>query len=142
MKFISLTTLLSSLFVPALCVTVTYDTTYDSSTTSLNTVACSNGANGLVNKYPTFGDLPDFPYIGGAPAIAGWNSPNCGTCWALTYTPSSGNSKTINVLAIDVASKGFNIALEAMNDLTDGQAVELGVVSVTASEVDKSVCGI
>ena len=64
----------------------TYDNTYDNGTNSLAIVACSNGENGLLTKgFTTFDSLPNFPYIGGAPAVAGWNSPNCGTCWALTY---------------------------------------------------------
>ena len=67
----------------------------------------------------------------------GWNSPNCGSCWQLTY-----NKTTINVLAIDHAGSGFNIAKEAMNKLTDGQADELGVVQVAYSQVDGSVCGL
>ena len=41
----------------------------------------------------------------------------CGTCWRLTY-PGSG--KSITVLAVDHAGAGFNIALDALNDLTNG----------------------
>ncbi|KAJ5914922.1 hypothetical protein N7504_003805 [Penicillium tannophilum] len=122
-------------------VQVSYDEKYDVDTSSLNTVACSDGVNGLVNKYPTFGSLPTFPLIGGALTIDGWDSPACGTCYQLHF--ESGNiNETINVLAIDVASGGFNIGLTAMNRLTDNQAVSLGVVTATYVEVDKSVCGI
>ncbi|KIY50660.1 Cerato-platanin [Fistulina hepatica ATCC 64428] len=121
-------------------VPVTYDETYDNWSQSLDTVACSNGQNGLLTKgYTTFGSLPDFPYIGGAQAVTGWNSPNCGTCWKLYY-PVTGVS--INVLAIDFAGSGFNIALEAMNVLTDGDAVDVGRVEVEAFQVDASVCGL
>jgi hypothetical protein len=36
--------------------TVSYDTTYDVASTSLNEVACSDGSNGLESKgYTTFG---------------------------------------------------------------------------------------
>ena len=126
--------------LPALAqmsVSVSYDTTYDSSSTSLNSVACSDGPNGLETKgYTTFGSLPDFPYIGGASVVAGWNSPDCGTCWSLAY-----NDQTITVLAIDTAPDGFNIALDAMNVLTDGQAQFLGRVTATATQVDASQCG-
>jgi hypothetical protein len=70
----------------------TYDNTYDNPYGSLNGVACSNGENGLLTKgFTTFGSLPSFPYIGGAQAVTGWNSPQCGSCWALTY-----QGKTIN----------------------------------------------
>ncbi|KAJ5526352.1 Cerato-platanin [Penicillium frequentans] len=122
-------------------VQVSYDEKYDVGTTSMNTVACSDGVNGLVNDYPTFGSLPTFPLIGGALTIDGWDSPACGTCYQLHF--ESGNiNETINVTAIDVASGGFNIGLEAMNRLTDNQAVSLGVVTATYVQVDKSVCGI
>ena len=123
--------------------TVSYDATYDNFQESLNNVACSNGANGLVTKgFTTFGSLPDFPFIGGAPAVAAWNSTNCGTCWELTYTSPSGSISTIDVLAIDTSGNGFNIAEDAMNVLTDGQAVQLGRITVTFEQVDASVCGL
>ncbi|RPD59241.1 immunomodulatory protein [Lentinus tigrinus ALCF2SS1-7] len=122
----------------ALGVTVSYDETYDSSSTSLANVACSDGANGMLTKgFSTFGSLPHFPNIGGAAAIAGWNSSSCGTCWQLTY-----NGKSINVLAIDHADSGFNIALRAMDTLTGGQAKALGRVDVTAKQVSASTCGL
>ncbi|GES57155.1 allergenic cerato-platanin Asp F13 [Aspergillus terreus] len=117
-------------------VSVSYDERYDVSGSSMNTVSCSDGANGLVTKYPTFGSVPNFPHIGGSPTIAGWNSANCGKCYQLTY-----GSKSIYVTAIDAAPGGFNIALSAMNDLTGGQAVNLGRVQATYQEVAKSNCG-
>jgi len=143
----------STLFVPfalailnpsmTLAAKVTYDSTYDNRGGSLTTIACSDGSNGLINRgFHTFGDLPKFPHIGGADVIAGWNSANCGTCWALTYTNAQGTKKTINVLAIDVATSGFNIALSAMNELTNGNAVQFGSVDVTSTKVDPSVCGL
>ena len=39
------------------------------------------------------------------------------------------------------APSGFNIALEAMNALTDGQAQFLGRVTAIATQVDASQCG-
>ena len=141
MKFIS-----SALFfiaaAHAATVTVSYDTTYDDASTSLNEVSCSDGPYGLEPRFSTFGSLPNFPYIGGAQAVAGWGSPNCGTCWQLTYTNPSGIAKSINVLAIDHAASGFNIAEAAMNDLTDGQAVFLGRVNAESTQVAASVCGL
>jgi len=122
---------------------VSYDQTYDSKSTSLDTVACSDGSNGLLTAgYKTFGSLPKFPYIGGAEAIAGWNSANCGSCWNLTYTNTKGKAKSISVLAIDHTEDGFNIALEAMNALTGGIAEELGRISVTSKEIASSHCGL
>ncbi|KAG5650739.1 hypothetical protein H0H81_011223, partial [Sphagnurus paluster] len=138
MKFIAIFTSLA-LLPAAFGDTVSYDPVYDNSGNSLDIVACSNGANGLLTAgYTTFGSLPSFPYIGGAAAVSGWNSPNCGTCWNLTYTNSQGVATSISVLAIDYTLTGFNIALEAMNKLTGGQAVQLGRVNIAATEVAKS----
>lgn len=124
-------------------VTVSYDPAYDTSSTSLTQVACSDGKNGLIPRgFSTFGSLPKFPHIGGAPAVTGWNSTACGSCWQLTYTNGQGVKKSIDVLAIDVAPNGFNIALSAMNELTNGQAVALGRVNVDAKQVSASSCGL
>lgn len=124
-------------------VLVTYDAAYDNGSTSLATVACSDGTNGLLTKgFTTFGSLPKFPNIGGSFAIAGYNSPACGTCWQITYSNGAGVVKSIDVLAIDVAKPGFNIGLVAMNDLTGGQAVHLGKVQATVKQVNASFCGL
>lgn len=66
-----------------------------------------------------------------------WDSPSCGTCWKLEY-----GGKSINILAIDHAVTGYNIALEAMNDLTDGQAEQLGRIEATATKVAVGDCGL
>ncbi|EGU82724.1 hypothetical protein FOQG_09827 [Fusarium oxysporum f. sp. raphani 54005] len=119
--------------------TVSYDPGYGESGRALTAVACSDGKNGLITKYKwkTQGQIPKFPYIGGAQAVAGWNSPNCGTCWKLTY-----KGKSINVLAIDHTAAGFNISPAAMNALTNNQAVKLGRVDATATQVAISNCGL
>ena len=118
-------------------VTVSYDQTYDNGDQSLATVACSDGANGLLTKgFTNFKSLPSFPFIGGAPAVAGWNSTACGTCWNLAF-----NGTSINVLAID-HSIGFNIALEAFNKLTNGNGVALGRINAVSTQVAASVCGL
>ena len=121
----------------ALADTVSFDTAYDQASQSLATVSCSDGANGLLTKgFTTFGSLPSFPFIGGAAAVAGFNSAACGTCWSLTF-----KGTTINVLAID-HSTGFNIAEEAMNNLTNGNAVAFGRIDATAQQVNASLCGL
>ncbi len=139
MKFAALLSTLAVLAGSAFATTgsVSYDQTYDVASNSLDIVACSDGPNGLLTKgYTTFGSLPNFPFIGGVPAVATWDSVNCGTCWSLTY-----DNTTIKVLAIDV-STGYNIALEAMNKLTDNQAEFLGRVNATAAQVAASECGL
>ncbi|KAJ5822422.1 Cerato-platanin [Penicillium robsamsonii] len=123
-------------------VSVSFDPKYDVGTSSLTTVSCSNGINGLITQgYTDFASLPSFPNIGGAITIPGWNSPNCGKCYELHY--SNGKiDKTINVIAVDAAPGGFNIGLQAMNTLTNGLAEELGRVDATYVEVEDSACGL
>ncbi|KAH0588658.1 Allergen Asp f 15 [Termitomyces sp. J132] len=134
MKF---TSILSLIVLPILSLadTVSFDQTYDNQAGSLLTVACSEGS--VVDNFATFGSLPGFPNIGGAAAIAGFGSPNCGTCWNLTF-----ESTTISVLAIDHAAAGFNIALGAMNTLTKNRAEFLGRIDATSVQVDPSFCGL
>ena len=138
MQLTSLTLALCALLASASAVTVSYDETYDNPSGSLTTVACSDGPTGLLTKgFSTFGSLPHFPNIGGAAAIAGWGSAQCGSCWQLTY-----GGRSINVLAVDHADEGFNIAKGAMDMLTDGQATFLGRVDADVTQVDASQCGL
>ncbi|KAI9167786.1 Protein SnodProt1 [Paramyrothecium foliicola] len=129
--------LLATLATAVSAVTVSYDTGYDNRGRSLTSVSCSDGANGLITRYgwQTQGNVPRFPYIGGAQAIAGWNSAQCGTCWRLTF-----RNKSIHVLAVDHAGAGFNIALAAMNDLTNNQASQLGRIDAQATQVPVRNC--
>lgn len=145
MKFTSLLASLSLIALPTstLAVTLAYDTVYDNASGSLATVACSDGANGLLTRgFTTFGSLPKFPHIGAAAAVEGWNSKNCGTCWKLTYTNAAKVTRSINVLAIDHAGAGFNVALAAMNELTGGQGTQLGRIDVTSAPAAASACGL
>ncbi|KAF8585770.1 Cerato-platanin [Ramaria rubella] len=125
---------LIALATSAFAVQVTFDPVYDNSKQSLDTVACSTLLE--TQPDPIFGDLPGFPNIGGASVVTGFDSPGCGTCWALTF-----NNLTINILAIDVADNGFNIAESTFNLFTNGQATQLGVIDVSAVQVDASACG-
>jgi Cerato-platanin len=114
----------------------TYDNTFDNAQGRLNGVACSDGVNGLASRYPTFGDLPSFPYIGGAFDIV-WNSPNCGGCWKITNKASQ---SSIYITAIDTAGAGFNVAGAAYKELNSGRLG--GALEVTAQKVPQSVCGL
>ncbi|KAH9998221.1 Cerato-platanin-domain-containing protein [Russula vinacea] len=115
----------------------TYDTTYDNKDGSLNGVACSNGPNGLAARFPTFGDVPSFPFIGGAFDVV-WNSPNCGSCWNLTNTATG---VSISLSAVDSAGAGFNIAQEAFEKLNNGQ-IGQGVLDVIANKISPLFCGL
>lgn len=124
--------------------TVRYDTFYDNNLASLNTVACSTGQYGLITYgYNTFGNLPSYPYIGGAPQVQGWNSPNCGTCWKLTYTDPHGGSSSVTFTAINTGDQGgYIMSFAGYDDLTNGNALTLDGVSVTADPLPESACGI
>ncbi|KAI0258505.1 Cerato-platanin [Gloeopeniophorella convolvens] len=139
MKFTSAIIVLVAFVSTAAATHIRYNETYDNPHGSLNTVACSNGDwHGLTTQdFIDFQSLPSFPNIGAAQAIAGFNSPACGSCWQITY-----EGKSIIVTAIDHADDGFTLSLEAMNTLTDGNAVELGVVDATAEQVAASKCGL
>ncbi|KAJ3566583.1 hypothetical protein NP233_g6905 [Leucocoprinus birnbaumii] len=127
----------------AVSTTLSWDSVYDNKSGSMDTVACSDGSNGLENRgFKTFGSLPTFPNIGGIPDITEWNSASCGTCWNVTYVNGQGKSKSITVTGIDVGSKGFNVAQAAMNTLTNNQAVSFGRVNVNAVKIAASNCGL
>ena len=98
--------------------------------------ACSNGDFGLETQFPTFGDVPSFPFIGGAFDIV-WDSPNCGSCWNVT-NPSTGVS--ILMTAIDTSGVGFNLAEEAFTNLTNGDT-SAGVIDVVATKLSTTPCG-
>jgi hypothetical protein len=129
---------LGAFLTTVFAITVSYDPGYDQGSRSLSSVECSDGSNGLLTKgYTTQDSLPSFPYIGGAFTIEGWNSASCGKCYSLTW-----NGTSINVLAIDHVDTGFNVALAAMDKLTDNQSVHLGRIDAAWMEVPASRCGL
>jgi hypothetical protein len=117
----------------------TSDSTYDNPQGSLNSVACSDGEHGLAARFPTFGDLPAFAFIGGAYDIE-WNSPNCGACWMIT-NKKNGSESSVFILAIDTAKDGFNIAEAAFKPLNFGQ-LGGGPLDVVATKIGPSACGL
>ncbi|KAN0073794.1 Cerato-platanin [Tylopilus felleus] len=123
--------------------TVWYDTFYDGTTTSLSSVACSTGEYGLIPYgYNTFGDLPSYPFIGGAPQIESWDSLNCGTCWELTYTDRYGDSTSANFTAINSSDPGcFTLSFAGTDILTNGNGERLDGASITAVQVPATWCG-
>jgi hypothetical protein len=138
MKLLPFIIPLTAILPAAYSVTVRYDTKYDSGDISLTAVACSDGKNGLITQgYKTFGGLPNFPYIGSAYVVEGYNSTSCGSCWELTYK----TTKKIYVTAIDRAGDGFIIAETALKHLGGQQAVNAGHIEVTAKRVARSSCG-
>ena len=149
MKFASTIITLAALFTVAIALPPTSSSTvepvrqnnfYDNGNESMNNVACSNGANGLVTKFPPFNKLPTFPFIGGGFTVHNWNSPECGSCWELT-DPATG--VTIFVTAIDTISSGFSLSHAAVSNLTRGNAgPTFSEVNVDATEVPRHICGL
>ncbi|QUC16186.1 uncharacterized protein UV8b_00427 [Ustilaginoidea virens] len=118
-------------------VRVSWDGGYNEAGRSMGVVSCSDGSHGLMNRYPTQGNLPNYPFIGGTDAIGGWGSGQCGTCWQLEY-----QGHKIKILAIDHAASGFNINPVAMDALTNGRAYELGRVDATVTQLSARDCGL
>lgn len=142
MKFFAIVASLLAAVPLIQAITVAYDPVYDKRANSMEIVACSDGENGLITQgYPTFGAVPRFPNIGAAAAVADWNSPNCGTCWQLTYKSSANITRTVNITAVDHADAGFVLSLAAMNTLTGGLGTQLGRINATSKQVPLSSCG-
>src|SRR5690606_37519452 len=115
----------------AASVSISWDPAYDSASRSTLTLACSDGPNGLYTKgYHTLGAVPGFPNVGGSPTVAGWNSPNCGKCYRLSYKQYS-----LKVRVVDTGANGFNLSKQALNALTGGQAEQLGRITGDFVEV-------
>ncbi|KAK1993054.1 hypothetical protein LX36DRAFT_752618 [Colletotrichum falcatum] len=118
-----LSAVVASTALPAMAfkVRVTYDTKYDERKRPLSEVACWNP--NIPGLFPGFdewlvqGDVP--PRIVAIPSIAGWEHPDCMTCWMVTWEPA-GTTRVL--LAIDGSKEGFVTSLEAMDSLTGGQA--------------------
>ncbi|KAI5296301.1 hypothetical protein KEM52_004380 [Ascosphaera acerosa] len=127
----------AAIAAPNNLVSVSYDKTFDDKTTKLATLACSDGENGLLQyNYTTLGVVPNFPNVAGIPAIQGWGSENCASCWKVTY-----KSRSVNVLGVDVGQGGVNMALATMNKLTNNMAENLGRIQATLEKVDAGDCG-
>lgn len=139
MKFTTTIATIASIMGAAQATAVRYDTGYGDASRSLTAVACSDGANGLITRYgwQTQGQVSGFPYIGASDTIAGWNSPNCGQCLQVSY-----QGRTIHVLALDHANVGLVVSDAALNALTNGQAVNVGVIDATVTAVPGSACGL
>ena len=140
MKFASLAAAalpLAPAFAQTTPLTLTYDPRFDDASLPMTDVACSDGPNGFITKgLDTLGSLTPFPNVGGVYTVTGWDSPECGTCYEVTY----GGDSMIQILAVDTAPAGFTVSKEAMDALTGGQANILGRVDVMSVQVDAAAC--
>ncbi|KAF8437590.1 Cerato-platanin [Boletus edulis BED1] len=143
MKLLGIAAALSLVTPTVPLYTVLYDTFYDGTQISLSSVACSTGQYGLITQgYNIFGDLPSYPFIGGAPLVEGWNSPYCGTCWNITYTNPQGSTFFVIFTAINTGNQGgFTISFAGMDTLTNGNALRLdGMISASATQISERTC--
>ena len=101
-----------------------YNQAYDNPSETLYNVACSE----LVTIYPTFGRVPLFPNIGGAPNTT-FNSRNCGAIWKIT---NKATGVWIHFMGID-SSRGFDLSLKAFVEI--GGSTATGCVEVEAEIV-------
>jgi Cerato-platanin len=78
MRFYNIAIAILASIAPTLSTRIAYDPGYDNAGRTLDDVACSDGKNGIINKYgyTTQGAIPSFPNIGGSDTIKKWDSPN------------------------------------------------------------------
>ena len=111
---------------------ITEDPIYDNPLGLMSSLACSNP---LEPRYPYFGDIPNFPWVGGAYDVV-WGSLNCGQCWRLTNLE---NGAFIYLVAINRSPNGFNIGSWAYNALMNGDGRDVSMVD--AVKVPGRFCG-
>jgi hypothetical protein len=111
-----------------------YNSIYDNPSQTLDIVACSN----LVKEYPVLGDVPGFPFVGGAPNTS-YGSENCGMCWAVTNL-ESGLSLFFTSIDDTTATDPslINLSLEAF-EMLDG-SILAGSFEASLEMVDNSFC--
>lgn len=91
--------------------TLKYDSHYSIPTNlQLTAFACSDGPNGLITKYGVSTvaqlqtKLQPNTVIAATPFIAGWNSPQCGSCY---QARNPQNNKSIKFVGVDKAGAGI-----------------------------------
>lgn len=108
--------------------------------TPLTSVACSDGANGIIKW--GYKDLsPMFPYVT-AWQEAAWNSPKCGDCIQVSY-----KGQVIHVTVVDQCGKSdragtshFDLAKEAFVALFGQEGIQKGTMEGNYSIVASSKC--
>ena len=144
MRLIPSLAILSSAVLPCLAYTrrarATYDYIYNNPNWALSNTACSNGVNGLEDKWPTLRDVPNYPFVGGVPGLT-WNSTLCGTCWRLDYDAPNGTINIMKIIAVDAAGT-FNIAEAAFRTWAGSGGVDAGAVNTIATLLSPADCGI
>lgn len=110
---------LASLFLPILAAPSSSDKTliypsglYSNADYPVDMLSCRSDLKG----YKTLKDLPDYPFVGGAPWVNDQQDgvgANCISCWKFTYRHES-----YNFLLVDYADGGFRTSVAALRNLT------------------------
>ena len=122
---------------------IAFDEAYDDGALSTLGVACSDGPNGLYTRgFRTLGALPGFPFVGGASAVAGWNSPSCGRCFRLEFQGAAVFVTAVGSAKLPPGGAGaaFVVSLATLDRLTKGQGRALGRVAGTSAGVASANC--
>lgn len=109
-------------------------------TEPLTTVACSDGAYGLIGWGYTNLE-PMFPYVAAWNELS-WNNPKCGTCIALSY-----GNKTIHITALDQCGAGqngttthFDISKEAFTEIFGQEGINKGSMMANWTIANHTLC--
>ncbi|KZT66742.1 hypothetical protein DAEQUDRAFT_729851 [Daedalea quercina L-15889] len=92
---------------------ISYDSSYDSASTSVDSVTCSSQL--ISEGYATYGSIPTFPSLGGSTNITGSNTSSCGQCVVFEFAGNFAGVKLIN----SAEGWDFVISEEAMDALTN-----------------------
>ncbi|KAF3920263.1 Cerato-platanin [Arthrobotrys entomopaga] len=110
--------------------TFKYDNIYSTKAkTALTSYACSDGNHGLIDRHKVhtvpqlLSKLRPGVMIAAAPAVTGWNSPGCGTCW-MAKNPK--NNKSITFVAVDVGRGGIVVGPEAFVSVSASRSLKEG----------------
>ncbi|KAJ3527827.1 hypothetical protein NMY22_g9639 [Coprinellus aureogranulatus] len=93
---------------------------------------------------PPLNQFPTYPWVIGLPNTGSPDSPNCGDCYQLTYTPTPGDVRIRNVTVVNNSGPGIiTLCTDSYRNLT-GITGPLPPVppTVTLTEVARSVCGL
>jgi hypothetical protein len=115
----------------------TIDPVFDHAGVSMLSVTCRDAS--VLEKWRVLGDIPSFPFIGGAFDIMGDNSNNCGSCWNIT---NPGTGVSVQMTAINRTFVGdFNLGVDTIGNLTKGDR-SVSEINLVATKISTTHCGL
>ena len=115
----------------------TIDPVFDHAGVSMLSVTCRDTS--VLAKWRVLGDVPSFPFIGGAFDITGDNSNNCGSCWAIT-NPRTGVSIQMTAIDRTFFVGDFNLGVDTIGNLTKGDR-SVSEIKLVATKLSTTPCG-